>query len=102
MEHGLILFNSMPALRAFRFPATTMTMKKIFVVAALGSLLSVLPVRAHEGEEGGPKDHAEHFQKMKEEMLKHMDAEISMKQKMRDCISSASDPEGMKKCHEAG
>ena len=44
---------------------------------------------------------AEHFQKIKEMTLKHIDERISNLQEFKSCIQGTSDRDGMKKCRES-
>ena len=77
---------------------------KNIVVAAIGLLFVCVALRAQPGDAGakpaGEKSEQEHFQKMKEEMLKDLDARLAAIQKARDCIGAAADHAAMKKCHE--
>ena len=57
-----------------------------------------LPLWANE--DGGKADQAAQFAKHKQEMAQGIDAQISMLQTLKSCVSSAQDGDGMKKCHE--
>src|ERR1039458_204377 len=46
------------------------------------------------------KKEQEHFQAMKQDMVKEFDVQISALQKVRDCVSAATDHAGVKKCRE--
>lgn len=47
-----------------------------------------------------PKDDGK-FAEAKQHMTKRLDEEIEGLQKAKSCVDSASDAEGLKKCHEA-
>jgi N-methylhydantoinase B/oxoprolinase/acetone carboxylase alpha subunit len=74
---------------------------KIFIVYSVAAVLLTGSL-AYAGD-ASPKqgsEEQEQFQRMKKEMLKDLDAQLSELQKFRECISAAADHAGAKKCHE--
>lgn len=70
------------------------------VVALTGLLLLGSAAYAQKGDENQEKKEQEHFQAMKQEMVKEFDAQIGALQKVRDCVGAATDHAGVKKCRE--
>lgn len=64
---------------------------KIFLLSLLFLATNALAWPENKGD----------FEKHKQHMLKEMEEQISSLQNVKSCISSASDHEGVKRCHEA-
>jgi hypothetical protein len=75
-------------------------MKKQIAAALTGLMLLGSAAYAHEGGEDHEKKEKEHFQAMKQDMVKEFDAQISALQKVRNCVDAATDHAGVKKCRE--
>jgi hypothetical protein len=75
-------------------------MKNQLAAALTGLLLIGSVARANEADADHEKKEKEHFQTAKQEMVKEFDAQISALQKVRDCVSAAAEPAGVKKCRE--
>lgn len=75
-------------------------MKTLNLLLASSFLLAGAAARANEGSPEREKKEAEHFQEMKQDMLKGLEARIGALQKVHDCIAAAADHAGVKKCRE--
>jgi len=74
-------------------------MKNLAMLIGL-CLLAASPLRATGTGADQDQNKKEHFQEMKKNILKYLDARIAILQKSRECLSAAADHEAAKKCHE--